>query len=242
MATAFDGTPIAWRDNFTNGPMDCMPGDGGDKCGQVEAYRQWLHAAASLDRSDRTKLQQAALDEWAQLDTVREDAVADSIISIAATMGVSGIYGGLRAGFAGLVTNGVKGSLTFSRIPLGFASGEAFDSSVAAIRGAAGVADASIGVRGSAATGISYARGVVGSNIGDIDFFIVSDDLYAQGVAAGARARAGALSVGATARYFPKLAQAERSLTSQLGYKSTVRIFSREGFAKVSNGFEVLGK
>ena len=73
-----------------------------------------------------------------------------------------------------------KGGL--SRIPLGFNSGEAFDSSIPAIRGASGVTDASIGVRGSAATGISHSRGVVGPDIGDIDFFIVSDDLFSRGL------------------------------------------------------------
>lgn len=83
---------------------------------------------------------------------------------------------------------------------------------------------------------------MVGRNIGDIDAFIVSDELYQQGIAAGARGRNGALRVGATQRHFPKLAEVEQQLSASLGTKTTVRIFSREGWDRVRTGWEVLGQ
>jgi len=59
----------------------------------------------------------------------------------------------------------------------------------------------------------------------DIDFFIVSDDLVAQGVASGARATNGALRVGATPRYFPQLAKVESALATELGRPVSIRVF-----------------
>ena len=125
------------------------------------------------------------------------------------------------------------------RIPLGFKNGDEFLRAVGTLREAAGASDALIGVRGSAATGLSRSRGVVGTDIGDIDFFIVSQELYDRAIALGARAANGALRVSATQRYFPRLAAAEKQLSEWLGIKTTVRIFSPEGFPKFANGFEV---
>ncbi|MDH3307215.1 MAG: hypothetical protein OEO77_06825 [Acidimicrobiia bacterium] len=126
--------------------------------------------------------------------------------------------------------------------PHGFDSHDAFDEAAAVFRTAAAADGVRVGVRGSAASGISYHRGIVGSDIGDIDFFIVSDEAFARGVAAGARPSKGALRLKATLDYFPDLVAVERKLRAQTGYDVTVRIFSVDGFDNVRSSFEVFGR
>ncbi|MER7250321.1 hypothetical protein [Kribbella sp. NPDC000426] len=88
---------------------------------------------------------------------------------------------------------------------------------------------------------VGAGRGVVGTDIGDVDIFIVSDDLYARGVAAGSKGRNGALRVGETIKYFPEIASVEQRISSEIGTGASVRIFSTQGFMRVRNGFEVFG-
>jgi RHS repeat-associated protein len=59
--------------------------------------------------------------------------------------------------------------------PRGFVSAAQFESFVARFRTASGIEDAFIGVRGSAATGVSFKTGLPFGPGSDIDFFIVSD-------------------------------------------------------------------
>ena len=54
-----------------------------------------------------------------------------------------------------------------------------------------------------------------------------------QGVKAGLKAKDGALSVGATMEGFPSLAKIEQQLSTQLGNKATIRIFSKEGYQSI---------
>jgi len=74
----------------------------------------------------------------------------------------------------------------------------------------------------------------------DIDFFIVSDKVYSQGIEKGAKGSNGAFKVGATRKYFPEIHEIEKSLSEQLGRKVTVRIFNKEGFETVKAGQEIL--
>lgn len=203
------------HDEWLNIELDtgfCDPGG----CDLAPLYQEWLSQHAD---PNGTELEAAAY--WERIAVyegggVREDWVADTIIATVATAGLSGLAKGfvaklIRVGASTRTATAIDAAIEgapveaslMGRIPLGFESGEQFDSAVAAIRSAAGVDDAVIGVRGSAATGISRSRGVVGPDIGDIDVFVVSDTLYAQGVAAGARGTNGALRVGATQRFFP---------------------------------------
>lgn len=99
--------------------------------------------------------------------------------------------------------------------------------------------DAVIGVRGSAATGMSH-DGLRSFGPGsDIDFFVVSDKLVNQAMQLGARVKNGALRVGDTMKYFPQLHIVEKALTNELGRKVSIRIFSSEGFKKVILGSEI---
>jgi RHS repeat-associated protein len=126
------------------------------------------------------------------------------------------------------------------RVPLGMRAGQlefAFEKFSAAAR----ADDAIIGLRGSAVTGISRSRGPI-TTPADYDFFIVSDKLFLQAVEAGAKPANGALRVSATMRYFPEINAAEGAITEMLGAKSTVRIFSTEGFKAVQTGAEILSK
>ncbi len=93
-------------------------------------------------------------------------------------------------------------------------------------------------MRGSAATGFRHGGGAFGPG-SDIDFFIVSDELFSRGVAAGARPANGALRVGATQQFFPELSAIEQQLSQELGRKATIRIFRSKGFEQVRTGNEI---
>ncbi len=118
--------------------------------------------------------------------------------------------------------------------PLGFTDEEQFVEAARRFRAAAGVEDAVVGIRGSASTGQSAQTGAAFGPASDLDFFLVSDTLYQQALSAGANNTKGALRVGATQRYFPTLAAVEKSLSAELGRKTTVRIFSRVGYDLVN--------
>jgi len=115
------------------------------------------------------------------------------------------------------------------------------DDAFARFSRASGVDDAVVGIRGSSVTGVSATRGPV-STPADYDFFIVSDKLYQQGLSAGARSSGGALRVSATMKNFPELHAVEKALTAELGLKTTVRIYSTEGFSAIKTGAEILGR
>ncbi len=138
---------------------------------------------------------------------------------------------------AGAATEAV-GEVVPGAVPRGFSSGGQFEGALTRFRSAAAVDDAVIGVRGSAATGVRHGGGPFGP-ASDIDFFIVSDELFSRGVAAGARHTGGALRVGDTLRYFPELATVEGQLTQELGRKTTIRVFSRRGFEGIKTGSEI---
>ena len=135
----------------------------------------------------------------------------------------------------------------FSGTPVGFASDEAWDDAAALIRQTFGDPDLVVGVRGSAVTGLSFNRGTVGSGIGDIDIFVVSDELFAQGLRAGGRGRDGALRVQDTRRV-PAWEALQNEVASRFvdrnafpgGLETSIRIFSDAGFAQVQTGWEVL--
>jgi hypothetical protein len=127
------------------------------------------------------------------------------------------------------------------KTPLGMENVGQLDDAFAKFIRAAGVDDAVVGLRGSSATGMSRNRGPV-SVPNDFDFFVVSDELYQQGLAAGARASNGALRVSATMVHFPKLHDVEVALSQALGRKTTLRIFSKDGFDAVRAGTEILSR
>lgn len=100
------------------------------------------------------------------------------------------------------------------------------------------------GVRGSSVTGLKHSGGVFGPN-SDLDFFVVSDELFLEGRKRGARGRKGMLYVGDTMRYFQKeLVPVEKKITAGLqkhpeigpGRKATIRIFSQKGFDQIAQG------
>ncbi|MBI3324328.1 MAG: VCBS repeat-containing protein [Candidatus Omnitrophica bacterium] len=126
------------------------------------------------------------------------------------------------------------------RIPLGFKSVEQFDDAIAQFHAAAGVEDAGIGVRGSATTGFRYGTTTPFDAQSDIDVFIVSDQLYKQGVRAGAATRNGALPVGMTRRFFPALHRVEKTLAVMLNRpKVSIRIYSRAGYEAVKAATDI---
>jgi hypothetical protein len=126
-------------------------------------------------------------------------------------------------------------------IPLGFDDRQQFVDAANQIRKSAEADDAVIGVRGSASTGASATTGEAFGTGSDIDFFVVSDTLFQNALAMGAREHNGALRVGATPRYFPALHTAERELSEQLGRKATVRIFSRAGYDFIMAETDLIG-
>lgn len=126
--------------------------------------------------------------------------------------------------------------------PLGFTDEEQFTEAARRFRDAAGVGDALVGIRGSASTGQSAQTGDAFGPESDLDFFLVSDTLYQQALVAGARNANGALRVGATQRYFPALNAAEKSLSMELGRKTTVRIFSQAGYDLVKAATDLVGE
>lgn len=125
--------------------------------------------------------------------------------------------------------------------PLGFTDDEQFTQAARRLRDAAGVEDAQVGIRGSATTGQSAQAGAPFGPASDLDFFLVSDALHSQALAAGANDAKGALRVGATQRYFPALTALEKSLSAELGRKMTVRIFSRAGYDSVKSETDIMG-
>ncbi|AKP53754.1 hypothetical protein [Cyclobacterium amurskyense] len=116
----------------------------------------------------------------------------------------------------------------------GFSSVKQFEGAVSKIIKATGVDDALVGLRGSSVTGKKFTSGEAFDAASDLDFFVVSDDLFKQAVEQGAKGKGGALRVGETLKFFPDLVEAEKQLTKELGRKSSVRIFSQEGFEKFS--------
>ena len=129
-----------------------------------------------------------------------------------------------------------------SDYPLGFDGRAQFLNAVAQIRAAAQAEDVVTGVRGSAATGASATTGATSGDDSDIDFFLVSDTLFAFATAAGAREHNGALRVGATPRFFPSLHQVEIALSEQIGRKVTVRVFNRAGYDLVKAATDIEGE
>jgi hypothetical protein len=125
--------------------------------------------------------------------------------------------------------------------PLGFTDEKQFLEAAQRFRVAAGAEDALVGIRGSASPGRSGQTGATFGAASDLDFFLVSDILYQQALAAGAQGANGALRVGATQRYFPALAAVEKSLSSGLGRKTTVRIFSQAGYDLVKAATDIVG-
>ena len=61
------------------------------------------------------------------------------------------------------------------------------------------------GIKGSAVTGESYKTGKVFDENSDLDFFIVSDELYKKGIHLGAKYYNNALAYYETKRVFPEL-------------------------------------
>ncbi len=130
--------------------------------------------------------------------------------------------------------------VTYTRIPRGFDDAAQFSSASQRFRAAIGSDDALIGVRGSAATGRSSKTGGPFHAESDIDFFVVSDDLFARALAKGAKPKDGAFRVGATQIYFPEIAAVEQAIGREIGRKATIRIYSSDGWARVRTGMEVI--
>ncbi len=82
-----------------------------------------------------------------------------------------------------------------------------------------------------------------------MDIFVVSDEAYQQGVRAGARAKDGALPVADT-ELVPEWEALQNEILDRFvdrvafppdsDFKTTIRIFSEDGFAQVQTGWEVL--
>ncbi len=109
-----------------------------------------------------------------------------------------------------------------------------------------------VGVRGSSVTGQRFRGGLFGPD-SDLDFFVVSNKLFLEGVRRGARGRKGMLYVGDTRRYFNKeLGKAEQTISASIRKnpeagpkrKATIRIFSQKGFENIQQGLgkEILQK
>jgi RHS repeat-associated protein len=121
-------------------------------------------------------------------------------------------------------------------IPRGFKNAGQFSNSCQKIRIAGGADDAVVGIRGSSVTGSSYTTGRPFGPQSDLDFFIVSDKVFNKAVSAGAKPNAqGLLKVSETLKV-PALANIERQLTSELGKKASIRIFSEGGFKTAVQG------
>ncbi len=100
------------------------------------------------------------------------------------------------------------------------------------------------GVRGSSVTGKRFHGGVFRPD-SDLDFFVVSDELFLEGRRRGARGRKGMLFVGDTLKYFKKeLAPLEKKISAAIKTnpdagekrKATIRIFSQKGFEQIAQG------
>jgi len=98
------------------------------------------------------------------------------------------------------------------------------------------------GIRGSAVTGVRHRGGLFGPK-SDLDFFVVSDELFLEGRKRGARGRKGMLYVGDTLKYFKKeLAPVEKKISSAVAKdlgtprKASIRIFSQKGFEQIAQG------
>ncbi|HPH37715.1 MAG TPA: RHS repeat-associated core domain-containing protein, partial [Sediminibacterium sp.] len=120
---------------------------------------------------------------------------------------------------------------TIRSLPFGFKSAGDYNETLQAIKGASGVDDAIVGIRGSRVTGTSFSSGEAVTAASDYDFFIVSDKLFNEVAKMGVSAKDGALKVSATLK-IPALANLEKELGQKLGSKATIRIFSQEGFEK----------
>jgi len=120
-------------------------------------------------------------------------------------------------GGGGAGAEGLTRQIVSRGYPLGFESRDEFEAILERIRTATGVDDAQAGIRGSSVTGRSYKEPE--RQFGpksDLDFFVVSDTLYEQAVARGAKPANGLINVRETAR-FPELRRLERQLTTELG-------------------------
>ncbi len=125
-----------------------------------------------------------------------------------------------------------------SKVPLGFKEGKQFDDAMSQFKNAIDVDDALIGVRGSSTTGVKHTGGAF-DEASDIDFFVVSDKLYQQGLKQGAHNKDGALSVAATKLFFPKLHSAEKAVGNMTGRKSSIRIYSKKGYETVKASTDI---
>jgi len=108
--------------------------------------------------------------------------------------------------------------------------------------------EAFVGVRGSSVTGRRFRGGNFGPD-SDLDFFVVSDKLYQEGLNRGAKGSQGAFYIKVTDKKFgSELGPVEQRITEGLrthpeagpGRKGSIRIFSQEGFQKKSVGKEIL--
>lgn len=114
-----------------------------------------------------------------------------------------------------------------------------------------------IGVRGSSIYGASPIKGTAFGPESDLDVFIVSDNLFNEGLKrladkgitegmgrSGFReyVRNGYLTDKAMKEVFPDFVTSDKAVKSATGRDSGMRVMSREGFEKIKTGKEVLGK
>ncbi len=93
------------------------------------------------------------------------------------------------------------------------------------------------GIKGSAVTGANSRTGKAFHVKSDLDFFIVSDELYEEGVKKGAVNYNGTLHVDETEKYFPALDKYIKEVGQKLGNReASIRIYSEKGYEKVVKG------
>lgn len=109
-----------------------------------------------------------------------------------------------------------------------------------------------IGVRGSSIYGLSPYKGTAFNPKSDIDFFMVSDNLFNEGIrrlkAAGIDSndrnfvRGGYLTQKGIAKAFPEFNSVDEAVSGMIGRKSGIRIMTKEAFEKLQTGKEVIGQ
>ncbi len=116
-------------------------------------------------------------------------------------------------------------------VPYGFPGLKKFARMSQVFRKASGDAEAVVGMRGSAATGVSFRTGLPFRAESDFDFFIISDKLHQEAVKNGASTYKGALPVWETEK-LPRMIEAGEKVSQKMDRDSGVRIFSSDGFKR----------
>lgn len=142
-------------------------------------------------------------------------------------------------------------------IPIGFKDKEDFQKAIDSYKKVSCVKDFAtdtpiIGVRGSSVYGLSPHKGTSFSPKSDIDFFLVSDKLFNEGVKRlkelginkldGTYVRKGYLTEEAIKKAFPEFKTTDKEIGVMIGRKAGIRIMTKEQYESIKTGKEVLGQ